>query len=356
MAAWVLIAFVLLPISAYAAGVDTEALTHALPTEIREEIGITPESGDLSAAMKSLLRKGEHILREGLEKILAEGFVILAASAACGMFSAFVGPLQSESLGKTVEVTGICTVAALSIGGASGVLDACHSSIDRLSSFSSVFVPVYGAAVTISGHPAAALSSATATLLASNLLLTLAGRLLIPIIYLHIVLSAAGLISENDLMGSLADLLRKGALGFFKYFLMLYTGYISLSGLISSGTDALTLRTAKTTISGSVPVLGSVISDVSETLLSGAVVLKNAIGIYGFVGAVALCLAPFVTAAIRYLAFKLLTVTASGVSNGRMGKLLSAIAESYSMALGLLGTCCMLLFLSFVVGSVVISH
>ena len=103
-------------------------------------------------------------------------------------------------------------------------------------------------------------------------------------------------------------------------------------------------------------ILGSVISDVSETLLSGAVVLKNAIGIYGFVGAIALCLVPFVTAAIRYLAFKLLTVTASGVSNGRMGKLLSAIAESYSMALGLLGTCCMLLFLSFVVGSVVISH
>ncbi len=352
---WMLMVLAMLILPCRASSIDTKVLEQALPEEVKEEIGITPESGDLSSALKALLKKGGNLMKASVRKMTAEGVVILSIAACCGLLSAFADPLQSETLGKAAEITAICAITVICIDGASGVLDTCRLSVRRLSSFSAVFVPIYGVAVTLSGHPAAAFSSATATLIASDLLLSLATRLLIPAIYLHIILSAAGQIAENDLLGGLANFLRKGALGFFKYFLMLYTGYISLSGLISSGTDALALRTARTTISGSVPVLGSVISDVSEALLSGAVVMKNAIGIYGFVGALALCLTPFISAAVRFWAFRLLALAASGMSGGRLSGLLSGISESYGIALGLLGTCSTLLFLSFVVGSVVVS-
>ena len=354
MAVCILTVWAFLPVTIYAAAVDTESLEKALPEEIREEMDISPQSGDFSVALKGLLQKGVQLVKTSIRQMLAEGSVIVAVAACSGLFLAFAGPLESENLKKAIETTAICAVTAFCIGGASGLLESCRLSIRRLSSFSAVFVPVYGAAVTLSGHPASALSSATATLVASDLLLALATRLLIPMIYLHIIFLAAGRIAENNLLGGLADILCRSALGFFKYFLMLYTGYISISGLISSGADALALRTAKTTISGSVPVLGSVISDVSEALLSGAVVLKNSIGVYGFIGAVALCLAPFISAALRFWTFKVLAMVAAGMSGGRLAGLLSGIAESYAMALGLLGTCCALLFLSFVVGSVVI--
>ena len=336
------------------AAVDLSPLENVLPSEASDYAKITPESGDLQTALSSILAAGVNIMRDNLRATLAEGFVIFAIAAGCGVLKGFSAAAHSDLLSKALDVAAICAVTAFCIGSTSSVLETCGRAIRQLGSFSSVFIPVYGAAVAVSGWPTAALSSASATLAASNILLLLAAKVLIPITYLHILLTAAGQIAEQDILSELADLLRKGALGFYKYFLMLYAGYLSLSGLISGGSDAMALRTAKMTISGSVPVLGSVVSDVSETLLSGAVILRNAVGIYGFVGAVAICLTPFLSAWVRLLVFRVLSMLAAGLTDGRLPRLLNGISDGYSMAIGLLGTCCVLLFLSFVIGSVVI--
>ena len=335
--------------------VDTAALEKDLPAQAREYLQIAPDSGDLKSGISGLMYGITDLAGAELRKVLSEGILIIGIASACGLAAAAGGPLHADVLTKALETTSICAAAGLCLHGASSVLQGCSDSIAQLSGFSGIFIPIYGAAVAVSGHPVSAMSVATATLVASNLLLILASRLLIPSIYLHIILTAVGRIAENGIILSLASVLKKGALAFFKYFLMLYTGYVSLSGLISSGSDALTLRTAKMTLSGTVPVLGSVISDVSEALLGGAVILKNAVGIYGFLGAVAICLSPFVSVALRLVVFRFLSILAGGLGGGSMTGMLSDISESYSIALGLLGTCCVILFLSFVIGSVVIS-
>lgn len=333
---------------------DTDALEKALPEEAKEYMEITPESGDLKSGLTGIVKNLLSLLRESLRTSISEGFTILSIAALSGMARLFSGVSDSEPLKKSVDLATVCAVTALCISGASGVLESCSRSIGRLGNFSAALIPAYAAAVAVTGHPLSAVSTASATLIFSNGLIFLASKLLIPAIYLHIVLSAVGLIADHPMIRGAASMLRRGALGFFKYFLMLYTGYVSMSGLISSGTDAVTLRTAKVTISGSVPVLGTIVSDVSDALLSGAVILKNAVGIYGFIGALAVCLLPFATAGAKLLVFRLLSLLSASLCGGTLTQLLNSISESYSIALGLLGTCCAVQFLSFVIGSVVI--
>ena len=342
---------VLFVLPAPAGAVDIDMLEKARPGEARDYVTISPDSGDLKSGLGGIVKNLLSLLRESLRTSLAEGFVILSIAALGGIIHLFSGAADSEPLQKAVDLASVCAVTALCISGASGVLESCSRSIGRLSSFSAALIPAYAAAVAVTGHPLSAVSTASATLIFSNGLIFLASKLLIPAIYLHIVLSAAGLIAENPMLQGAASMLRKGALGFFKYFLMLYTGYVSMSGLISSGTDAVTLRTAKVTISGSVPVLGTIVSDVSDALLSGAVILKNAVGIYG---ALAICLLPFAAAGAKLLVFRLLSLISVSLCGGSLSRLLGSISESYSIALGLLGTCCAVQFLSFVIGSVVI--
>ncbi|MDD6316815.1 MAG: hypothetical protein PUB63_07345 [Clostridia bacterium] len=336
------------------AAVDTDALEKALPEEAKGYVEITPESGDLKSGLAGIVKNLLFLLRESLRTSISEGFTILSIAALSGTARLFSGVSDSEPLKKAVDLAAVCAVTALCISGASGVLESCSRSIGRLGNFSAALIPAYAAAVAVTGHPLSAVSTASATLIFSNGLIFLASKLLIPAIYLHIVLSAVGLIADHPMIRGAASMMRRGALGFFKYFLMLYTGYVSMSGLISSGTDAVTLRTAKVTISGSVPVLGTIVSDVSDALLSGAVILKNAVGIYGFIGALAVCLLPFATAGAKLLVFRLLSLLSASLCGGTLTQLLNSISESYSMALGLLGTCCAVQFLSFVIGSVVI--
>ena len=345
---------VLMLASTSAKAVDTSLLEEAMPEEAGEYVGIAPESGDLDEGLKGLGKGFVSLWRTSLKGAGAEGFLILSIASAGGLLLTFSYVSGSVVFKKAVETACICAVTALCISGASGVLESCASAIDRFGMFSSALIPVYAAAVAVSGSPLSSVSTASATLIFSNILIFVSAKLFVPMIYLHIVLNAVGNISESGVISGLSGFFKKVSLGFFKYFLMLYTGYITLSGLISSGTDAVTLKTAKVTISGSVPVLGSIVSDVSETMLSGASVLKNAVGIYGFIGAAAICLVPFVAVLVKVMVFKLLAVFSSSLCGGRLQKLLDDICDSYSIALGLLGTCCAIQFLSFVISSTVI--
>ncbi len=352
MKALICLLLVLTLLPAHAAALDLSGLRDALPPETG--VSLSPEDIDVKDGARSLLARLTELLRQQLRSALAEGGSILAVGALAGLAGA-VSPITASEVGKkSVGAAAVCAAAAVCLGSSAGVLSGCARSLEHLQYFSAALIPVYAAAVASSGNPLAAVATSSATLLFSNALIVLASRLMIPLLHAHIVMLAAAQIADSSLIRGAASLFRRGALAFFKAFLMLYTSYVSISGLIAAGSDAMAVKTAKATLAGSVPVLGSVISDVSEAILSGAVVLRHSLGVFGFLGAAAICLAPFAAAWVRMIVFRLTSLFASALGGGGLSGLLDGAADGYRVALGLLGTCCAIEFLSLVVCSAVV--
>ncbi len=92
--------------------------------------------------------------------------------------------------------------------------------------------------------------------------------------------------------------------------LVLFTGYLTLSGAVSTSADALTVQVTRSAV-GAMPVVGRILSDAAGSVLAGAGVVKNAIGVFGLLGVLAACLGPFVRLGVQYL-----FVQADGVSGG----------------------------------------
>ena len=135
---------------------------------------------------------------------------------------------------------------------------------------------------------------------------------------------------------------------FPKTVLYVFTGYISISGIISGTADAAKLKATKLAISGSVPVVGNILSDASEAVLVSAGLMKNAAGIYGVITMVALGLGPFLQVGVQYL---LLNVTAGichvfGIKE--MATLIKEIAEVMGLVLAMIGTVCVIMLISIV--------
>lgn len=63
--------------------------------------------------------------------------------------------------------------------------------------------------------------------------------------------------------------------------LLVFVGYLTVSGVIAALPDAVTVKAAKFTMSSLVPVVGGILSDAAETVLAGARILKNAVGVFG---------------------------------------------------------------------------
>ena len=159
------------------------------------------------------------------------------------------------------------------------------------------------------------------------------------------MLTASACLPDNPL-SALAEGLKKGITWLLTSVLLLFTLYLSVARVISGNVDSATVRIAKTAISGVVPVVGSIIADASETVLAGAGLLKNAIGILGMLAILAVCAYPFLQLGVQYLLYKLTALLAAVVGVPSLCKLINGLSGAFGLVLGMTGACAMLLLIS----------
>ena len=88
---------------------------------------------------------------------------------------------------------------------------------------------------------------------------------------------------------------------------------------------------------GAMPVVGRILSDAAGSVLAGAGVVKNAIGVFGLLGVLAACLGPFVRLGVQYLLYKLTAFLAG---------MIDALGGVFGLMLGMTGSCALLLLIS----------
>ena len=133
-----------------------------------------------------------------------------------------------------------------------------------------------------------------------------------------------------------------------KIILYIFIAYIGITGVVSGTADASAVKFAKLTISGMVPVVGSIISDASETILVSAGVLKNTAGIYGILAIIAVFIGPLLKIGAQYLILKMTAYLCSVFSSKKESELLKDFSAGLGMIVAMAGTVCLLLLISVV--------
>jgi len=335
-------------------GVDTGKLKDSLPSQASQYLGeYSPADTDAEKGMKRLYSSAMTLFRKELRSATAGGFIMVGICVLVSIGSGFVKTSNLSVSQKVLDITSVCAMMGVCFSSLGNILTDCSSAVKQLGTFSQALIPVFAAASAVSGKPVSAVASAGGTLFFSGIIIQLSLSLFIPALYFYIIMNGAGIVSENAFLEHTAGLCKNLIVMFLKGFLMAFTGYISLSGIISGSVDAATVKTAGVAISGVVPVLGSIIANASEALLSGAAILRGSVGIFGLLGACAICLAPFIRVLTHMLVFKILAAVSSSFAGGSTSKMLTGISNAYGVALGILGACCAVLFISIVVSTVV---
>ena len=108
----------------------------------------------------------------------------------------------------------------------------------------------------------------------------------------------------------------------------------------------MTVQMTRSAISAAVPVVGSIISEATGTVLAGAGILKGAIGIFGMLAVLSICLTPFLQMAVQYLLYKLAAFLAGTITEGPLAGLIDALGTAFGLMLGMTGSCALLLLIS----------
>lgn len=236
-----------------------------------------------------------------------------------------------------------------------GLTSLCRETTEQIQIFSKSMLPVMTTAIGLSGSPASAALVYSGTMFALDLCISLITGVYIPAVSAYVAILTVNTAIGNDMLKRLAACVKWLITGSLRLLLTLFFFYITISGSVSHGMDAGTVKAAKFALNSSVPLVGNILSGATDSVLAGAVVLKNSLGVFGMLCICAICLVPFLRIGVNYLAFKIGAAVLSPICPKLLSGLADGIADSIGMIFGMLGSCSAILFFELVYSVVMVT-
>ena len=213
---------------------------------------------DVGASFRHMAETGKEALGGVVKRSVRSCVLLLAVTLLCGLTEGVKAGTGGSGLGVTT-LAATLSITAIAVGDVNSLLSMGEEAIFNMETLGDVLLPTVSMATAASGTPAMAVVKHGATILFSDFLIRLIDTLLIPLCYAFVAANVAWAALGNDGLKRIGGLLKWLITILLSVVLLAFVGYLNLSGVISGGADAATVKAAKFTISNMVPVVGGVI-------------------------------------------------------------------------------------------------
>ena len=325
----------------------------AVPVNASElEAPTVPDSG------KTFMPKETETFSEGVWEILVEATkhikpafaeaaglcsTVIVSIILCSIIKSFPG-----SPSKVVEFVNTVFIAYLLLKPSNTMIHLGTTTITELSNYGKLLFPVLTAALAANGGITKSAALYTGAVALDSVLCAVISSIVVPAVYIFLTLSivsgATGEKRFDKMKKHIKDFITWG----LKKVLYIFTAFLGITGVVSGSADAAAVKATKMAISGVVPVVGSMLSSASETVLVGAGVIKNSVGVYGLLAILSVWIGPFIKIGVQYILLALTNAVCDVFSNDRSSKLIEDFTSAMGMLLGMTGTVCVFLLVSIV--------
>ncbi|MCL2082031.1 MAG: stage III sporulation protein AE [Oscillospiraceae bacterium] len=324
---------------------DTDEIERSVPREAQEAVeGVQPRNPKeaLGRGLGNLLRLASALSGTAL----GEGIKIAAAIALIAALYGAAVSLLRDTNPQYIKIAAVLAIAALSVTGTQSFIVQARDVLGQFEVYSKTLLAGLAVVTAAAGEPAQATVKQAVTIFAVNMWITMYDRLLIPLFYIYAALVTLNAALTRDILKRLAGLIKWLVGGILSLSLIAFTAYLSISGAIAGKSDELALRAARAALSGGVPVVGSIISDASETVLAGAGVIKTGLGVFGLIAVLGIAAGPVISLGVRYIIFKLGAALAGTVGDDAVAGYVDDLAGLYALLLAVVASSAFLLLIS----------
>ncbi len=324
--------------------VPAQATELTAPTVPQSGMDIMPEQTEnFGTALLQLLQKGIARLKPDFSASSRICIQILVAALVCSLVA-----LLPNSSGKLACAGASVIISLLIFQNSDSLIRLASATVEEICDYGKLLCLVMTSALAAQGAVGTSSALYAGTCVFTALLGNWISRYFIPMIYVFLILCAANSIMGEDNLRKLADSIKNILSWLLKTLLIVFTTYMSVTGVVAGTTDAVALKAAKITISTAVPVVGGILSDASEAVLVSMGLMKNAAGIYGILAVLAVFTGPFLKVGVQYLGLKLTGALCSIFASKNVSNLVNDLATAMGLLLGMLASACTLILVSTV--------
>lgn len=303
-----------------------------------------PEAhSDLGAGLWQMLCKAAETLEPSLADARRTLMQVIAIVVLVSVFS-----ILSEKMELPGILLGISAVSSILLQNSGSLLSLGADCISQMSEYGKLFLPVITAALASQGAVSTSGALYVGTAFFDALLGYVLHSLFLPAVYLYLAVCISWGVLDVGFLKAIRDAIRKAIAWCLKTLITVFLSYMTLTGVLTGSVDAAAVKAAKTAISTVVPVIGSTLANASDSILIGAEIIKNGLGLSGIFAVFAIVIHPFLQIGLQYAMLKVTALFCELFSVKKLSELVSDFSSAFGLLLGMVGTECVLQIVSTV--------
>ena len=225
------------------------------------------------------------------------------------------------------------------------IINIVKSSINNLIGFSNSLIPLLITLMITTGNITSAGMLEPIILFMITFIGNFINNFLIPISLISLSLNIISNISDKVKIDKLSKYINSSIVWILGIILTLFIGITSLEGSITNGVDALTVKTTKAAVSNFIPIVGKILGDAVDTVMSCSNILKNAVGMVGVVVIISICIIPIIKLVIIMVSYYLLEAICQTIADEKIVKLLGKIGDTFKFLLAIMSSISIMLII-----------
>jgi stage III sporulation protein AE len=273
--------------------------------------------------------------------------VILAVI--CAVLQNLMSSFEKSSAGQLTYSVIYLVLITIAIGSFSIAVNAGREVVDTMVTFMQALMPVLLTLLVVVGGVASAAIFSPVILATLGIFGTLIKDVVLPLLFFVAILGIVGNLSERFKVSNLADLLKTAAMSLMGLFSTIFLGVLAIQGVAGAVGDSVTFRTAKFSVDAFVPVVGGMLSDALEAVISSSLLLKNAVGIAGVAVIGTMLVIPLLKIITLAFIYKLAGALIQPIGSGQMVECLNSLGNNLLLIFAAVATAGLLFFFTITI-------
>lgn len=229
---------------------------------------------------------------------------------------------------ETVSLVGASLIALNGAVPVAGMVSSAFSVLSALSVFTTTFAGAFCAIVSSSGNISGGLMYSAMTVFSDTLFSGLLSELCQPVVSLMCCLSFLSCFDFYGFCAGLCSAFKKVYVFFMSFIGTVFSGIITIKGVLSEGADTVTARSIRFIVGKSLPVVGGTVSETYSALISSLSIIKNTVGIFGIITVIVTVLPTLAELLSWILAIDIALILCSSFGADKIRPMLSVLKDT----------------------------
>lgn len=292
-------------------------------------------NGNLSNDYGSFIAYMASILGINVLSYLPVIAAVIAIAVAYNIMSSLRGKFASDSVQNIVYFACVSLLMVILFTQMFAMIGTVKQFVSDLQKQMSIFFPVLLTLMTaIGAGSSVAVYRPGVAILASGIS-ELIIVFILPAFIISVVLTAVGNLSDGVKLGKLSDFFSGSSKWLLGTAFFLFSAFMAVQGITASVYDGVSIRTAKFAISKYVPIIGGYLSDGLNLVMSGSVLVKNALGTTAIVLLFVSVLPVIIQVLVLNLSLRFAGAVIEPFGDGRMSALVTNLGKNLTLLISI---------------------